>query len=160
MVSNVFLNRKVIADCVCSAVCHDHSLALAADLIAAVLQKVGHNHFGLLCDGVAVLFVILEQRTGGCTLHQFRVILRYANQLKSLTDGRVVGQHIQNIAFFDSLSHGIYMERRFDWFALRCLSYNCAEGLKSLPLRCCSEREERLVIVSALTDDGVYILIC
>ena len=51
------------------------------------------------------------------------------------------------------------MEWSLDGFATLSGSYYGAEGLNSLPFRSCGECEERLIVMSALTDDGIYILI-
>ena len=79
MVGQILLDSEIITDCVCTAVCHDHSLALTANLITAVFQEIGHNHFSFLGNGITVLFVILEQRTGCLTLNEFRVILGHTD---------------------------------------------------------------------------------
>ena len=60
MVSEIFLYGKIISDCVCSAICNDHSFALTVNLITAVFQEIGHNHFRLLGNSIAMLLVILE----------------------------------------------------------------------------------------------------
>src|SRR5699024_7996380 len=111
MVSEIFLYGKIISDCVCSAICNDHSFALTVNLITAVFQEIGHNHFRLLGNSIAMLLVILEQCTGCLSLNEFWIILRDTNQLKCLFNCSIVRQHIQNVSFFNGLAHGIHMER-------------------------------------------------
>ena len=159
MCRNVLLDSQIVAHCVSAAVCYDHCLALAVDLIAAVFQKVCHDHLGFLGDGVAVLLVILEQCAGGLPFDQLRVVLRHTDQLECLLDGGVVGQHIQNIMLLDGLPHGVHMERCLDGFAIRLYTDLRAEVFDGLPLRSCSKGKERLVLVPTLTDDLVDIII-
>ena len=159
MVNKVFLDCEIIADCVCTAVCHNHCLALTADLITAVFQEVGHDHLRLLCDGITVLFVILEQRAGSLAFDEFRVIFRYTNQLECLFDSGIVCQYVQDVAFFDCLAHRVYMERLFNEFSLWGCADNRTKRFQSFSLRSCSECKERLIIMSSLTDDCVDVFI-
>ena len=76
---DITLDSEIVAYGVGTAVCNDHGFTLAINLIAAVLQKVCHDHLGFLGDGVAVLLVILEQRTGSLPFDQLRVVLRHTN---------------------------------------------------------------------------------
>ena len=159
MVSKVFLDCEIIADCVCAAVCYNHCLAFTADLITAVFQEVGHDHLCFLSDGITVLFVILEQRTGSLAFDEFRVVFRYTDQFECLFDSGVVCQHVQDVAFLDCLAHRVYMERLLIEFSIWGCADNRTKRLQSFSLRSCSERKERLVIMSSLTDDCVDVFI-
>ena len=159
MISNVFFDCEIIADCVCAAVRHDHSLAFPTNLIVAVVQKVGHDHFRFLRDGIPVLLVIFEQGTGSLSLNEFRVILRNTDQLESLFDGGVVGQYIQNIALFNRLTHGVHMEWCLDGFTFRGYSHHGTKRFQSLPLGGGGKGKERLIVMSALADDCIDVLV-
>ena len=156
---NVTLDSEIVAYGVGTAVCNDHGFALAINLITAVIQEVCHNHFGFLCNGVAMLLIILEQRTGGLTLDQLWVVLGYPNQLERFLDGGIVGKNIQNIMLLDGLPHGINMERCFDGFAVRISADFRSEILDGLVLRGGGKGKEGLVFVPSLTDDFVDIII-
>ena len=157
---DITLDSEIVAHSVGTAVCNDHGFTLAVNLITAVIQKVCHNHFGFLCNGVAMLFIILEQRTGGLTLNQLRVVLGYTNQLERFLDGGIVGKNVQNIMLLDGLPHGINMERYFDGFAVRIGTDFRSEVFDGLALRGGSKGKEGLVFVPALTDDLVDVIIC
>ena len=159
MVSEVFLDCEIIADCVCTAVCYDHGLALTSNLIMAVFQEVGHDHLCLLSDGITVLFIILKQRTGSLTLNEFRVILGHANQPERLFDCGIVCQHIQNITFLDGLPHRVHMERSLDGFTLQRHSHHGTEGFQSLPLGGSGEGKERSTSSSSIPASSAYSLI-
>ena len=106
-----------------------------------------------------MLLIIPEQRPGGLTFDQFRVVLGNPDQLECLFDGGVVGQYIQNIALFNRLTHGVHMERCLDGFTFRGYSHHGTKRFQSLPLGGGGKGKERLIVMSALADDCIDVLV-
>ena len=127
----------IIAHCCQPGRGDHHHLALAADLLLGDVAEGFDNDRGLLLQIVRMQFFIPLNGLNRFGCRHLRVLRRVAGDLVAHLVGHIVGQHVQNETFFDSLLHGVDVEGME-----RPIRSRLAKYFQRLPLGGCGECKE------------------